>query len=138
MLIMMRLLLLIGAVFLTAQPVMACSAMQAELSVSTVSENKGQPCHQMIAGERIQKSGQDQLPSDCPAGNDCSPMLVQAHANANPPALSAGPDQIFAAVAADIPVVVFPPERPALKTGPPAVFDLPLFTPITLKQRLLN
>lgn len=134
---MMRLLIIVAAVLVTAQPVMACPLMLESAQQASVSQHAEHPCTEMIAGQRIQVPSDSPLQSDCPVGNDCGPMLIQAQVDANPTATAAEPAQVFAAVLAD-PPVAFRPERTVFKTGPPPAPDLPLFTPVSLKQRLLN
>ena len=135
--LIMRLLMILAAVLVTAQPVMACPLMLQAATQNSISETAEHPCHEMIAGQHTRSTPDSQSQSDCPAGDDCSPMLMQAQVDATPTATAAEPAQVFAAILAE-PPVAFPPERSVYKTGPPPPPDLPLFTPVTLKQRLLN
>lgn len=134
---MTRLLAIFAIVFLTVQPVLACPLMVGDtVNMAAVAEGDT-PCHQMIADNSLRTPSEDHHSGECPAGDDCAPMLLQAQSDANPPVLTTAPDLVFAAILAD-PPVNFPPERQTFKTGPPPAPDLPLFTPVTLKQRFLN
>lgn len=133
-----RLVMIAAAAFLAGQPVMACPMMLGDDEVWSVSESQIHPCPEMAPAPAMDHGpGKRSSSSDCPAGFDCPPMLMQAQADANPPVTIGHPDQVFVAVANEAPVT-FPPERSILKTGPPETPDLPPLTPISLKQRLLN
>ncbi|MAN73680.1 hypothetical protein [Henriciella sp.] len=132
-----RLMMIFAAAFLAAQPVMACPLMLSAAGTASATVNAGHPCSEMVMSEAGTTGQQEDPSSDCPAGYDCAPMLIQAQSDANPPAISVAPEPVFIALVA-APYINFPPERRVLKTGPPPGHDFPLFTPVTLKQRLLN
>ena len=133
----MRLLAIFAAAFLTVQPVLACPLMVGDKVIIAAVEEGDTPCHQKMADNSLRPQSGDSETGQCPAGDDCGPMLIQAQSDANPLALTTTPDLVFVSILAD-PPVNFPPERQTFKTGPPPARDLPLFTPITLKQRFLN
>ena len=131
-----RLVMIVAAAFLAAQPVMACPMMLDDVEVLSVSGSQSHPCAEMAPAMNHGPEKRSS-PSDCPAGFDCPPMLMQAQADAIPAVTIGYPDQVFVAVTQEAPVT-FLPERSVLKTGPPAAPDLPPLTPVSLKQRLLN
>ncbi|RIJ20791.1 hypothetical protein D1224_10780 [Henriciella barbarensis] len=137
--ILIRLLTLLAAAILTAQPVMACPFMLGDEAATKVEISTSHPCHDMAMEIEADadKSPQSSSDSDCLAGTDCAPMLIQAQSDANPITLSADPSPVLPIILAEAPVA-FPPERSTLSTGPPPNAVLPHQTPISLKQRFLN
>ena len=131
-----RIMMIVAAAFLAAQPVMACPMMVGDGASAAVSDNQMHHCAEM-APNTTQEPEKSSSSSDCPAGFDCPPMAMQAQADTTPTLTVAAADQVFAAVAQEA-SLSFPPERRAFTTGPPATPDLPPLTPISLKQRLLN
>lgn len=132
-----RLIMIFAAAFLVAQPVMACPLMLSDADTASVTVDADHPCSKMAIGEAGTTGQLENPSSDCPLGYDCVPMLLQAQSDANSSAISVAPEPVFVSIVA-APQIISPPERRILKTGPPSDPDLPLFTPVTLKQRLLN
>ena len=133
-----RLLTLFAAAFMAAHPVMACPLMVGTSETAPTEMSSNHPCNDMAMEAMADTGHTDQASSsDCPAGYDCAPMLIQAHSDANPVAPVANVDAEFAAVLAN-PPKAFLPERETLKPGPPPRLDIVQHTPISLKQRFLN
>lgn len=135
--ILTRLLTLIAATFIVAQPVLACPLMIGAGVAAPSEISTAHPCHDMAMEAAGQDNHQQDSSSDCPAGFDCAPMLIQAQSETTPIAPNADPAPALPVILAAAPVS-FPPERPARSTGLPPNAVLPPETPVSLKQRALN
>ena len=91
-----RLLTLFAAAFMAAHPVMACPLMVGTSETAPTEMSSNHPCHDMAMEAMADTGHTDQASSsDCPAGCDCAPMLIQAHSDANPVAPVANVDAEF-------------------------------------------
>lgn len=139
MLNLTRLFVLIAAAALLAQPVMACCmAGHGDAHALAVSTDAS-PCHDAREDmDHVSSDASHPMPSsmDCPGCLNCDSALMQAQ--------SADVAVALASTTIDAPISIletrfdgFQHASTVLKTGPPGDTPLPLFTPITLKQRLL-
>lgn len=134
-----RLMILIAVAFLAVRPVMACclvghAGVEAVENTADVS-----PCHGARNSEADSAGTSDRnpaIPFDCPGCMDCSAAVTQAQ--------SVEHGTILSAAESDIPLAAlmsrfdgFERKPVTLKTGPPGDPPPRLFTPVTLKQRLL-
>jgi len=128
-----RLFAILTVALMAAQPVMACCLVGHDAAVQ-VSEP---PCHDTGMDMAPTDDGEAaQGTDDCPGCFDCDGPLIKAQ--------GLGDGAVLAASSTDIPFAVlaarfsgFAHPQVIFKTGPPGEPQLPLSTPISLKQRLL-
>jgi len=132
-----RLLAILAVALVAAQPVMACCLVGHGAVAQDVAQVSDPPCHdtgmQMAPADDTDATRDT---DDCPGCYDCDSPLMQAQATDDSTLLSSSSVEIsYAVLAAQFPGFA---HRPVVfKTGPPGAPQLPLSTPITLKERLL-
>lgn len=128
---------ILAVALVAAQPVMACCLAGHGAVAQKVAQVSDPPCHdsgmQMAPAD---KAGAAQDTDDCPGCYDCDSPLMQAQEAEDSTLLSSSSAEIpYAMLAVQFPRFAHQPV--IFKTGPPGAPQLPLSTPITLKQRLL-
>lgn len=122
-----RIILLAAAIFLSAQPVMACCLLGHSEAVEVTP-----PCHEMPSEE----DGTGSLPGDvCPGCSDCETVLAASDLKPSKPLLD--PSFAKAVLHASAQIAEVPDVTLNGATGPPRTSLNPDQNPVSLYQKLL-
>ena len=133
-----RLLMTLMIAVFAAQPVMACCLTGHQSAQATV-EHAEPPCHDAVnegTTDSSDNKGNASAPSGCPGCVDCDMLMLAAPAPDNLGLVTANVFDDPGLIAAEARSEEFEPRLLVLSTGPPRNFSPPLYTPISLKQRL--